>query len=152
MNENTRQILARVVRNVLERFTFMFTDEADEEAANVWTGEYLHTVITFQGATNGALSLTAPMPLCSGMAANILGLDSGETSPEMAADALRELANIICGELVVALFGDKAVFDLTVPALYRVDLGKWRELSADSDNLQFMVDDTPVLVGLHLLM
>jgi CheY-specific phosphatase CheX len=148
MNRKTQTILTDTVTDVLDRFSFMFADPP-EEAYEEWEGEYYHAAITFKGPYHGAVNITAPEPLCREIAANVLGeLDPDELAPETAGDALKELLNIVCGELVAELFGKAVVIDLTVPTLVHIDHGKWIELSAGDDNIKLMVDEHPILVGL----
>lgn len=140
-----------VLSEVLERFAFMFVEGAEEGAAGSDPrGEYLYAVITFSGRTQGVITLLAPDALCREMAANILGMDAGELAETAGEDAIKELVNIICGELTVVLYGDADVFNLTVPALYRVDKGKWREFSADPDSVKLSVEGQPLIANLMI--
>ena len=71
--------------------------------------------------------------------------------PGEAEDAIKELVNIVCGELTPSLFGDREVFDLTVPRLYRIDWSKWQELAADADTIRLWVEDKPILASLTMV-
>jgi hypothetical protein len=55
------------------------------------------------------------------LATNVLGMEAEELSPEHARDALKELVNVTCGELLVALSGKKTVFNLSVPVIEKID-------------------------------
>lgn len=124
----------------------MFSEAADDTPPNL-KGEYFHTTITFSGnGPEGSLNLCMPRQLCMDMAANVLGTSPEETSEALAEDALKELSNIICGELTAALYGNTEVFHMSVPSLYRIDKGKWQELSADVDCVKFLVADQLVFV------
>lgn len=148
MTAEEKNKLEKTVADVLERFTFMFTEMPDE-AVEAWSGESLYATITFEGDVSGALCITAPDVLCREIAANVLGVtDPDDITPETGEDALKELLNIICGELVAELYGTRAVFDLTVPSLSRIDRSKWRELAADGENIRVLVDEYPLLVSL----
>ena len=151
MTDEQKKILEQTVTDVLERFTFMFTDLPEEFIDN-WHGQYLHATITFQGTSQGVVCITASDVLCREIAANVLGeLGSDEITEETSEDAVKELLNIICGELVAELFGTKDVFDLTVPSVVRIDTGKLRELIADGDNIKVLVDDQPLLVSMLIV-
>ncbi len=52
-----------------------------------------------------------------GIATNMLGLDGAELSRTQQEDAFRELANVICGNLLPALAGTQAVFAVSPPLL-----------------------------------
>lgn len=147
MSEKNNEVLARITTGVFERFAFMFVEEPEENSLE-WRGDYLFSTITFEGPSKGALSVMAPEPLCRELAANVLGVDEDDADDAITEDALKELSNIILGELVAELFGTEAVFNLTVPSLFRVDRSKWQELCADTDNVHLLVEDQPVLVNL----
>ena len=151
LDVNVRAAFLEVLSGVLERFAFMFVESADEcGAEGDVKGAYLYAVITFTGRTQGAISLAAPDDLCREMAANVLGMDPSETVETAGEDALKELVNIICGELTVALYGNEDVFNLTVPNLYRVDRSKWRELGADSDSVKLSLEGKPLVANLMI--
>jgi len=134
------------------RFAFMFVDVVDKfNETGTGNSDYLHVMITFTGKTQGAISLTAPEGLCREMAANILGVDEGELNKQSGEDAIKELVNILCGELTVRLYGDKEVFNLTVPCLYRVGWDKWREITADSESIKLYLEDKPFIANLMIV-
>lgn len=149
--DTSREILLQVLSNVLEQFAFMFVEAPEQDTAPGDPHEtYLHVAITFQGKQEGSICLTAPESLCREMAANVLGTDPGEAGPGEGEDAIKELVNIVCGELTPSLFGEREVFDLTVPHLYRIDWSKWQELAADSEAVRLWVDDKPILASLTM--
>ncbi len=145
-------IFLETIRDVLEQFAFMFCESDDEKLFRDCQGPFLHVSITFSrgGRESGqaALSLTAPESMAVELAGNILGLDPAEVDADAGPDALKELINVVCGEVIPKLYGNKEVFDLTVPSLCRIDSGKWNELVADPDNLRLWVDDRPMLAML----
>jgi CheY-specific phosphatase CheX len=148
MTTEQRELLLQTVADVLERFSFMFSDP-EELGADQWKGEYLHSTITFDGPSQGALTITAPEPLCRDIAGNTLGeMDTDDISAETCEDALKEMLNIICGEFVAELYGTKVLVNLTVPSMTRIDKGKWLELSAGEDNMKLMVEGNQLLVSL----
>ena len=148
MKKETMDKLHETVISILERFAFMFA-EAPEGKTDEWHGEYFHATITFDGPGKGAVSITAPAPLCKEIAANVLGeLDADEIAPEIAADAVKELLNVICGELVAELYGTKEVINLSVPSLEITDKGKWCELAADDGVIKVMIEEQPMIVSM----
>jgi CheY-specific phosphatase CheX len=155
MESRTSDEFRSVVEGVLERFAFLLA-EADAAGAPgpEWGkrgGEYLHVSIAFSGPSEGVVNLIAPDGLCRQLAANVLGGEPEEMTGEQAGDALKELANVICGELIERLFGTDAVFHLTIPTLIRVDEGKWRELMADPAVLRLVVEDSVLVASLTLV-
>lgn len=114
MQQQKSATLTAIFSDVLANLAFMFTDEDDAppEADGVWS----EASIEYHGCVGGALRLVYPEPFAIELAANLLGTDpAGEDVGAQAADAVKELMNIICGQLVTALHGTEAVFNLSIP-------------------------------------
>lgn len=139
-----------VISDVLERFAFMFTDITETDEFSVETKAVLGVHISFKGPMVGVLSMYAPLSFCIALAENVLGVDAEELTREHAYDAIKELVNVTCGELLVTLAGKKCIFDLSVPQIEKVktvDLMK----KLDNDNtLTFLVDDEPLVLNLEI--
>lgn len=102
---------------------------ADGDAWPSGSGEYLHVVIVFSGCADGVVTLTAPRHLCETFAA---GASCVQAAGKEGADALVELAGAVCSELARRLFSVlPSSFQTLPPVVYRIDAGKWRELSSD---------------------
>lgn len=72
--------------------------------------------VKFEGPFCGRLELKLYGNLLPTIVANMLGED--ETQPESQQhDALREIANVVCGNLLPAVAGSRAVFNLGIPQL-----------------------------------
>jgi len=152
LSQNVRSLFLEVLGEVLERFAFMFVEVVDKfNESDTDKCDYLYVMITFTGKTQGAISLTAPEGLCREMAANILGVDAEELTSQSGEDAIKELVNILCGELTVRLYGDKDVFNLTVPCLYRVGWDKWREITVDSESIKLSLEGKPFVANLVIV-
>jgi CheY-specific phosphatase CheX len=148
---SVKETFLRVVSDVLERFAFVFVEAEEKDGRQDNQGEYLLAVITFKGSRGGgSISLVAQEGLCVDLAANVLGVDASEAGREMAEDALKEMANIICGELAAALYGEKEVYALTIPLLFRIGREKWMEMYVDPDTLRIRVEGKPMLANLVL--
>ncbi len=147
MNTQTRNMLLESVIDVLERFTLVFADPQENTPLQK-SSVYMHSTMTFSGPDQGVLAVSAPLPLCREMAANVLGIiDTEEVSTEQAGDALKELVNVVCGDFVTRLYGENALVDISVPSLHEIDNGKWQELSADDDTIILRAEDYPLLVS-----
>ena len=68
----------------------------------------------FAGAAAGTLTVRATDDVARAVAANMLGLDAAEDA-RLVQDALGELANVICGNVLPELAGRAAVFHLDAP-------------------------------------
>lgn len=91
---------------------------ADEDACALSSAtQWMHGVISYRGPHSGTLECWTTPAFARGLAANMLGIDlSEEPAAGSADDALRELLNVLCGNLVTRRFGRDLVFDLGTPA------------------------------------
>lgn len=71
--------------------------------------------VSFVGPFAGRLVLAVEEQMLAGLAANMLGVDE-VPSPTEQADALGELANVLCGNLLPMIAGSQLVFLLDAPA------------------------------------
>jgi CheY-specific phosphatase CheX len=114
----------------------------------------------FDGPFKGSLALAVPEPFGGQVAANVLGLDMDDpktengtvcqTETNCAVDALKELLNVTCGNLLTAIAGDEPVFDLTVPEVTLLSEDEWRATPGLPDAVGFLVEDWPVFLRLTL--
>lgn len=146
------EILVEVVADVLEQFAFMFIAPIEPKQVTLPAHSMWRAEIRFTGPFSGRLSLCGSAPFCALLASNILGMDTEELTPEHTRDALKELVNVTCGELLVALSGKKTVFNLTVPTMERIDTEAARAALTRPDTIPVMVDDEPLIIsaGLNL--
>ncbi|MEO5368165.1 MAG: chemotaxis protein CheX [Magnetococcus sp. WYHC-3] len=112
--EKQTDILRQVVAEVLERFAFSFVEDEEPQFQEP---EWLLADLAFAGPVRGKVSLALSRKLASELGANILGVDTMAAPSDLAADAIKELTNIICGDLLYRLYGPQTVFDLRVPTL-----------------------------------
>lgn len=73
--------------------------------------------VSFNGPLSGRLVLRASSEILPGVAENMLGAD-GEYPLAVQRDALGELANVICGNLLPMIGGAESVFVLSAPHEY----------------------------------
>jgi CheY-specific phosphatase CheX len=143
--KDAQETLERVIVDVLERFAFMFA-ETCEESRDAVDGGYA-VELTFSGPDCGSLRIAANDVMCRELAVNVLGADDvDELDPSAPGDALKELANIVLGQLVADLFGEKAVFGLSIPTLLTcVDNAPLQDEVA---SVALLVDDEPMIASL----
>lgn len=118
MPEQKAATLAMIFSDVLADLAFMFTD--DEEATSHPGDVWLETAIGYRGPVNGDLRFRCTRAFTCLLAGNLLGIAPEEAGPEQADDAAREFMNIVCGQLVTALHGTDAVFNLTIPEITEI--------------------------------
>jgi CheY-specific phosphatase CheX len=128
MNNEWKAALSRAVRDVFENLCFMLP-MATATGASVPPdpGSFSRVVLAvdFTGAGRGSLHLTLPDSMIASVASSMLGED-GPLELSEQYDAVCELANIVCGNVLPLIAGERAVFDLASPrviATMHADLG-----------------------------
>ena len=82
-------------------------------------------LVRFEGPVSGAFKLTVNSEMLPLLAANMLGLaDESASTPEEQDDALKELANVLCGNLLPAIAGTEPVFDVHAPVIVTEGTGE----------------------------
>jgi len=103
------QTLSDVAQQTFEQMAFMLTTPEEERVA---------VSVTFTGPFSGRLFLSVPNRLLPMLAANMLGAEDEDSSTgEQRHDSLKELANVICGNLLPVIDSPEAVFDVGAPEL-----------------------------------
>jgi len=144
-------MLARVFSQVAENLAFMFVEPQEDEPLPAPAGPCVAAEMTFTGQFPGTLTLAVPMALCPVIAANVLGVEpDDELAMAQPYDALNELLNVTCGNLLTALAGEEPVFDLTIPAVRELDGKAWNALENDSETVGLVIEEHPVLLKLTL--
>ena len=117
MPEQLNEILYRVAEEILESLTFMFP-VLDEERKKIGDVFVCGASISFVGPFSGRLVMLASETILPDLVKNMLGLDTGEeVSLAQQHDALMELLSIVCGNVLPAVAGKKAMFNLDVPKI-----------------------------------
>jgi chemotaxis protein CheY-P-specific phosphatase CheC len=116
MSEQVKELLSRVAGETLEKLAFMFSFPEDERGGMILDSAVAATV-SFTGPFSGTLVMTVSNQLLPELAANMLGVDDEETTLDQQHDALKETINIICGNLLPAVAGEEAVFNIDAPLI-----------------------------------
>ena len=127
MDDRLNQILTRVSAETLEKlaFVFAFADEAplstDNDNVFIPAGPDNYQVrVAFEGPFSGSLVMDITPADLKEIAANMLGLNLGDPiSDADQQDALKEVANVVCGNLLPVMAGKEAVFDIESPVVSR---------------------------------
>lgn len=108
----TEQTMLGVVEETFASLAFMFPVEPDASASGD-EGAMERAVVEFSGPFRGSLLLSVSSAMLEPLAANMLGLEDGATpEPEQKLDALNELLNVICGNLLPLITSPREVFDV----------------------------------------
>ncbi len=147
MKSNHNKILIDVFSDVTEKLAFMFTEEAEKNEFINNGSHFIQAEITFTGEMAGALSLIVSEEMCSEIATNILGTDPDDKIEKtQSCDALKEVLNVTCGNVLTAFSGDKSTFDLSIPLISEIDVAEWNTLLNEADTIGLLLDDNPVLL------
>ena len=116
MSNDTRlnEPLRQVAEETFESLAFMFAMPGDDEFGPDPDAPLAVARVSFHGPFAGELHLGVSRDMLPDLAANMLGMDEQATAPtpEQQADALRELLNVVCGNLLPAIAGAEAVFNV----------------------------------------
>lgn len=133
MNSEWKAALGRAVRDVFENLCFMLpTPTNGSIPPDPGSLSRVILAVDFTGAGRGSLHLTLPDSMISSVASSMLGED-GPLELSEQYDAVCELANIVCGNVLPLIAGERAVFDLSSPrviATMDTDLGDIFDASA----------------------
>ena len=117
MHKQTNQIMSRVAVDTMEKLAFMFAFDDDTVDAAT-TEPSVCAAVAFKGPFSGTLTMQINAADLAEMAGNMLGMDSGdELSAENRLDALKEALNVLCGNILPAIAGSEAVFDIDSPQI-----------------------------------
>jgi CheY-specific phosphatase CheX len=121
MNPEFDMMLAQVAEDVFSLMAFIMPAEEEEPAAGDGRGR-LVARIAFSGPLDGSLVLSVSAGVPAAVATNMLGLDNPDSiSPQQCRDALQELANVICGNLLPRIAGSRDVFHVFPPCILSED-------------------------------
>ena len=148
----TTNVLEDTVGQVLEQQAFMFAEPCSCEELEVEAGDFLRASIRFEGPVDGCVDLVIPAALGVELAANVLGIEPEDEEAEaLAQDALKEMLNVICGQVLTGLYGTGQVFQLSIPTARPIDGDPQEELGQSGECIAFLIDDEhPVVVRLRL--
>lgn len=151
MNDSTMHTVSQTFTGVVEQLTFMFGEDVDKGELDTEGVAFTSASMTFAGDIAGTVTLVVPTAILGTIAANILGVEPEDISPNtVLADSLGEMLNVICGHLIMDLQGESANFVLGPPRTVAVDGAFVARLCGDDAYLGFLLDDSPVFLGLQM--
>ena len=112
LDDGLEEALAGAVSMTLEELGFLFATEA--EAGDARSGGGVAMEVGFRGPRTGRLRLELSVDTLPLLAANMLGMED-PPSEALQMDALGEVANVVCGNVLPVVHGPRAVFDLECP-------------------------------------
>lgn len=111
------QILWQVAEEVMGKLAFLFS-YPDEEYGAELPDTAVTACVSFKGPFDGELELLVSLEILPELAGNMLGIDDSDTVTEADQyDAIKELVNVICGNLLPEIAGRQAIFKVGVPRI-----------------------------------
>ncbi len=116
MNDFKKTALSKIAGDSLEKLAFMFfVPDAFREP--IPFQDAVTAEVSFSGIFSGRLAVVMSEPALKELAANMLGIDTEEVEQNHLDDALKETANIICGNWLPVVGGDQEVFHIAAPRI-----------------------------------
>lgn len=150
MQAERAHTLIEVLCEVLEKYAFMFGEENAKNELPRTSSDFVQSEITFSGPKQGLISITVPAEICPEITSNVLGMEPESDHELWGMDAVNELLNVACGRILVALFGDEVIFDISAPQGKKIGETLWNENLNDPNTLGLLIDNSPVLVHFHI--
>lgn len=139
---------------VMESLAFYFVDPMDKQeiaADRDMDIPYRQVSMRFEGPHFGSVVLFLPHSMFKTILANMLGIDEEGTEAEAQQnDAICELLNVICGQLLTEIWGTGPVFDLRIPEMKNVTIQELEEVLRFPSTCCFSSDDGVILLQMHV--
>jgi len=117
MNEKVNDVISTVVTDTIEKLVFMFASPYTPENSTEEDPD-IGVSVSFNGPFSGTLGMKVSEEVLSEITVNMLGVDSeDEISLEDQNDALKETVNVFCGNILPAIGGKSAVFNIDAPEI-----------------------------------
>ncbi len=143
--EHIRAVAARV----LEDWSMFMLDEQPSELSIFETDDiFFCSQLKFKGPVNGSYVVICQKPFMLSLANNLLG-ENGNVSDQDQADALGELVNVLCGNMLTEVYGTDVVFELTPPHVSAIEPEQLPQF-VNPLAVGFSADENPVLITFQL--
>lgn len=113
MNNSAERILYRKSALIFEQLGFLMPRPDNGRASDHGSSR---AVVPFKGSFSGCLVVSLSTEVARQLSCNMLG-DEQASNETLQHDSLREIAHVICGNTLPALFGIESVFQLDPPAI-----------------------------------
>lgn len=114
---NIKTILFNTSRMIFENAAFVLVDEPQQDdSAPCFDTTSICSRVNFSGQATGMIAMRVSDKTARAAAGNMLALDDDECRDTgKCKDAVGEILNMICGNFLPAVFGDKAEFHIGQP-------------------------------------
>lgn len=148
MPSTTVQSLSRATTATFEELALL-VPEHDLSLAQAAAPLDVAVSVEFRGPLRGRLVLRASSTILPVIAANMLG-DDASRQRNLQRDALGEMANVICGNVLPVIAGVEAVFHLSAPHVHEEIEDVSRDVDVPSASIMVGVEDGRAEAVLYL--
>jgi len=143
MTQTKTATLREILSDTLASLAFMFVDD---EPISPSPGEtWFEATIRYKGPRSGRLRLFCPRSFTTTLAANLLGVNPEDRQANSkAVDAVKELMNILCGQLVTQVYGYDVLFNLSIPRCRMLDEPPCLDGPDDDNDCTLSIGGSPV--------
>jgi CheY-specific phosphatase CheX len=117
MKTQLDRTLAQVASETLEQLAFLFSFPEDGGGAASDGEPTVRVRVAFFGPFSGLLQMELSEACLNELSANMLGIEEEDTTEAQRIDAVKETINVICGNLLPAVAGRTALFNLDAPEI-----------------------------------
>ncbi len=143
MDNQTQEKIFGILESVLEQFAFAFCEIIDKSEIIDFPDEMIHSSLSFSGPYSGEIALVLSLDLCIELAGNVLGMDPGDAGVEdYGQDSLKELLNVLIGNVLTELYSEDILFDFAAPTNKRLDKNAWEALIKDPASFTMKIEDS----------
>jgi CheY-specific phosphatase CheX len=148
MSSTTAQSLSRATTATFEDLALLFpeTDLSAEQAAAPLD---VSVSVDFRGPLTGRLVVRVSQSIMPAIAANMLGAEESRQLP-LQRDALGEIGNVICGNVLPLIAGADKIFNLAAPVVVESSALPQREEDAPVARVQVGVEEGRAEAMLYL--
>lgn len=151
MREQTAGFLESAFNEILANFAFLFGDRVDAAGLVAEEDEFLHAWIDILSNGKSHLDVVVPASLGCVIAANVLGIEEDDPlASQRAEDCLRELVNVLCGNLRVLMTQQSKTFEAAIPQSRKISADEWKAAKDCTNSLAFLIEDRPLILTLSL--
>lgn len=146
MSSTTARSLLRATTATFEELALLFpeTELSPEQAAAPLD---VSVSVDFRGPLTGRLVVRASSNILPSIAANMLGESESE---QLQRDALGEIGNVICGNVLPLIAGTDKIFNLAAPVVHTGEFTLHRDDDAPSGRISVGVEEGRAEATLYL--
>lgn len=148
LSEQLTAALDSASEEVLETMFFTTISPRPDAPDFAAPGEALLARVQFPGEHSGFFVMYISVPAARAVAENFLGAEPDSVSGEQVSEAVRELANMICGSALTRIEPD-TLFQLGTPELLSLDQAS--EMALDNNWRHFDVENGAMGVYLRMI-